>query len=465
MHRSSEKLHEDALAIWKAGVAAVDARRLVAEAIQLDDKQLTVGDVSVRLSDVGRIVVVGAGKAGAGMAAGVEDALGSELLVEKKVTGWLNVPEDCVKKMSHIHLHAARPAGCNEPMPEGVTGTQEILKLVSSMDTRDVCICLISGGGSALMPAPVSGVTLGDKQKVTQLLSERGANIEQLNLVRRALSRIKGGGLLRACTAGRLITLILSDVLGDPLEVIASGPTILHHDPPRVAGNVFRELGISDDEVPASIFTFLSNPPSSELEQKPVGTNQDHIILGNLAVAVDAAGVEAERRGYSHAMTVARQSEGEADHVGSHLAEMARQMRNASGPDCLISGGEPVVSLAAIASRGKGGRNQQLVLAALKNFEEYASQQKIDVAQSLEGIFLLSGGTDGEDGPTDAAGAWMDATVARVSGKLGLEIDSFLQRNDAYHFFQATKSLLITGPTHTNVCDLRVVVTDRIERG
>lgn len=465
MHRSSEKLHEDALAIWRAGVDAVDARRLVANAIQLSDGQLTVGDVTVRLSDVGRIVVVGAGKAGAGMATGLEDALGSELLVEKKVTGWLNVPENCVKRMSHIHLHAARPAGLNEPMPEGITGTQEILKLVRSMDKRDVCICLISGGGSALMPAPVSGVTLDDKQKVTQLLSERGANIQQLNLVRRALSRIKGGGLLRACTAGRLITLILSDVLGDPLEVIASGPTILHHDSPRAAENVFRELGISDDEVPASIFTFLNNLSSSELERVPVGTIQDHIILGNLAVAVDAAGVEAERRGYSHAMTVARQSEGEADQVGSHLAEMARRMQNTSGPDCLISGGEPVVSLVDITSRGKGGRNQQLVLAALKNFEEYASQQKIDIAQSLEGIFLMSGGTDGEDGPTDAAGAWVDATVARVSEKLGLGIDGFLHRNDAYHFFQATKSLLITGPTHTNVCDLRVVVTDRIERG
>jgi hydroxypyruvate reductase len=174
-------------------------------------------------------------------------------------------------------------------------------------------------------------------------------------------------------------------------------------------------------------------------------------VIGNNATAVDAAGVEAERRGYSHAMISARHSEGQAEEVGRHLAAMARQMRVQHGPDCLISGGEPVVRLVEAARRGQGGRNQQLALAALETFWE----------DGADGVAFLSGGTDGEDGPTDAAGAYFDADVLQAAREQGLAPQEFLARNDAYRFFEPLRALLKTGPTHTNVCDLRVVVTWR----
>src|SRR5262245_26470450 len=226
MPRSSADLRSDALAIWHAGLAAVRSDRLVTDNVRVDGESLLIGDESIRLSSVGRIAVIGAGKAGAGMAAGLEEALGPRVLAEKQVRGWINVPADCVRELGCIHLHAARPAGINEPTSEGVLGAEKILEIVSSLGADDLCICLISGGGSALLPAPVAGVSLAEKQAITRQLSAGGANIEELNTVRKQLSRIKGGGLARACRAGRLITLIISDVLGDPLDVIASGPTV-----------------------------------------------------------------------------------------------------------------------------------------------------------------------------------------------------------------------------------------------
>jgi hydroxypyruvate reductase len=183
-------------------------------------------------------------------------------------------------------------------------------------------------------------------------------------------------------------------------------------------------------------------------------------VIGNNAVAVDAAGLEAERRGYSHAMVAAGQLEGEADRIGRHLAGMARHMRHTAGPDCLISGGEPTVTLVDESARGLGGRNQQLVLAALC---ELAASTDTRVRSPLEGMLILSGGTDGEDGPTDAAGALVDGSLANAARQNGLDPEDYLRRNDAYRFFEPLGGLIKTGPTHTNVCDVRVVLVDRKE--
>ena len=180
-------------------------------------------------------------------------------------------------------------------------------------------------------------------------------------------------------------------------------------------------------------------------------------MIGNNAAAVDAAGIEAERRGYSHAMTAATMLEGAAEDIGRHLAEMAMRMRDEPGPDCLITGGEPIVQLVDAAHRGKGGRNQQLVLAALIHLLE-ASPDKL---AALRGIALLSGGTDGEDGPTDAAGAFIDEQIVAAIQQQRLDPASYLRRNDAYHFFEQLGSLIKTGPTHTNVCDLRVATVSQ----
>ena len=263
-----------------------------------------------------------------------------------------------------VRLHPARPAGINEPTAEGVHGTEEILRIVGSLGPDDLCFVLISGGGSALLPAPAPGVTLADKLAVTRHLSAAGANIAELNAVRRHLSRIKGGGLARACHAGRLFALIISDVPGDPLDVIASGPTVDNRSTPQDALDVLERYdGLRELPAVAAYLQRLADNPAEALPAPPA-CRVTNLVIGNNALAVDAAGMAAERLGYSHAMIVAAEPEGTAESVGEHLAVMARTMLAGPGPNCLISGGEPVVELVAADRRGKGGRNQQLALAA-----------------------------------------------------------------------------------------------------
>ena len=450
MKRSPDQLRRHALQIWQAGVDAVRSERLVREALHVDGRMLVVGDEQLSLDAIRRIVVVGAGKAGAGMAAAVEEVLGPELLQEKQLAGWVNVPADCVRRLQRIKLHPARPPGVNEPTPAGAQGSQEILQLVQSSEPEDLCLCLISGGGSALMPAPAEGITLEDKLTVTRYLSAAGANIEQLNTVRKQLSRIKGGGLARACRAGHLLSLIISDVLGDPLDVIASGPTTPDDtSTPGAALDVLDSFAARNVEIRPEVFEYLER--KQQTRQPRPTCRVTNLIIGNNAVAVDAAGTEAERLGYSHAMISAAKSEGPAERIGRHLAGMALKMRTGPGPDCLVSGGEPVVTLVDRSRRGLGGRNQQLVLAALEQL----------AGDGAAGIVLLSGGTDGEDGPTDAAGALLEAAVLEAAKRQNLDPTDYLARNDAYRFFGPLGALIKTGPTHTNVCDVRVVVVDR----
>ncbi|MBX3412148.1 MAG: DUF4147 domain-containing protein [Pirellulales bacterium] len=458
MPRPSEQLREDALAIWRAGLAAVAADRLVHAAVERAGDLLFVADEApIDLARVRRIAVVGAGKAGAGMAAAVEEVLGHELLAEKGVTGWINVPADCVRPLERIHLHAARPAGRNEPTAEGLAGSEEILRLVGEMTEEDLCFALISGGGSALLPAPVPGVSLEDKLAVTRYLSAAGANIVELNTVRKQLSRIKGGGLARACRAGRLVTLVISDVLGDPLDLIGSGPTVADRATPDEALTILERFGARREAQLATVVQYLEGAAKAGNRAKcdalSARTTCSIHVIGNNATAVDAAGIEAVERGYSPALDAARAPEGQAEEVGRHLADMARVMRAQVGPDCLVSGGEPVVTLAPEGERGRGGRNQQLALAALERLGR----------GGLEGVSLVSGGTDGEDGPTDAAGAMIDGEIAQRAVAMALDVEDFLRRNDAYTFFKRAGGLIKTGPTHTNVGDLRVVVVDRVE--
>jgi len=451
MIRPASQLRRDALAIWQAGVAAVKADRLVREAVHVDGPWLIVGAVRVFLPDVGRIAVVGAGKAGAGMAEGLLQALGEQVLREKHVRGWINVPENGVRPLPGIELHGARPAGVNEPTAAGVEGSREILSRVAQLRPEDLCIALISGGGSALLPLPRDGITLDDKLAVTRFLSAGGAPIEALNTVRKQLSLIKGGGLARACRAGRLVTLVISDILGDPLDLIASGPTVLSDTSPLAALEILDRYGVRTAGIAPRVFQVLTDrvkmPSARSALVACDATNQ---VIGNNAVAVAAAAQEARRLGYQPSQHVAAASEGPAEEVGQALAQQALQLRDGSGPDCLISGGEPTVKLVPAKDRGLGGRNQQLVLAGVET-----------LAASPTGILLLSGGTDGEDGPTDAAGAWADASLIEAAKRRGLSPRAYLERNDAYHWFEPLGGLLLTGPTDTNVCDVRVVLIER----
>ncbi len=451
MSRSAKHLRDDALAIWQAGVDAVRSDRLVLDTVHVDAGQLVVGDQILSLDGIRRIVVVGCGKAGAGMASGLEAALGDRILDQKQVEGWVNVPDDCVRSLERIHLHGARPAGVNEPTQEGVDGAERILQMVHSIAPEDLCLCLISGGGSALLPAPAEGITLADKLAVTCHLSAAGANIQELNTVRKQLSRIKGGALARACRASRLITLIISDVLGDPLDVIASGPTVEDTSTPLDALDVLSRFDALNAGISATVFHYLEKAASEIRHRTEQICRVTNLIVGNNETAVRAAGKEAERRGYQTELDAVQHLEGEAEQIGGELAHRALGMREASGRRCLISGGEPTVKLIDANQRGLGGRNQQLVLAAF--------QRLIDQKAEAHGFALLSGGTDGEDGPTDAAGAILDADSATAAHTKGLAAADYLARNDAYNFFDPLEALIRTGPTHTNVCDLRVLVT------
>lgn len=441
---------EHAEAIWNAGVDAVRARPLVESSLQIDADSLVIGDQHWSRDQFDRVLVVGAGKAATAMATGLTSVIGDWL----PVSGWINVPEGTVHPIAGITVHPARPAGVNEPTQAGVQGTEQMLALVGAATDRDLCIALISGGGSALMPAPVQGISLGDKLAVIRLLSSSGADIVQLNTVRKHLSSVKGGGLLVRCRAGVLVTLILSDVLGDPLDLIASGPTVTDPSSAQDALAVLQEFD-PQRTLPARIYDVLSAPQNCGDQR--VTTQSFNKIIGNNAIAVDEAGICAERLGYNHAMQSARQCEGAAEGVGRHLAEMVIDMLRRPASErkinCLITGGEPTVSLAAAEIRGRGGRNQQLVLAAYQQLIAAGLDE-----DQWRNLAILSGGTDGEDGPTDAAGAVICDEVHRRAITLGLDVDDYLRRNDAYTFFQLTGGLLISGPTGTNVCDVRVAL-------
>ncbi len=448
----------DAERIWRAGVAAVDSSHLVRNAVQRAGTTLRICGEEFDVRSLRRLIVVGAGKAGGGMAHGLEQALGADL-VDAQVSGWVNVPADCVMPLRRIHLHDARPAGLNEPTAAGVIGSERILELVAGLGADDLCLVLLSGGGSAVLPLPVREISLADKQSMTRTLSRNGATIHELNAVRKRLSRIKGGGLVRAAQAGQMIALIISDVVGDPLDVIASGPTVCDHGTAAEALSVLKRLAgrNADSDIPQSIWNELQRQAAADRpapESKVVCRN---CIIGNNGTALTAAIDQARLLGYDvHSLGSGRQ--GIARDVGVELAEqclarrstMANTAATSSGPQpvCLIGGGEPVVQLAPTTRPRNGGRNQEVALSALCRLWN----------EDLKGIAILSGGTDGEDGPTDAAGATCSAVV-RDAAK-GRHLDPFdaLSINDSHTFFAAAGGLLKTGPTHTNVMDLQVAV-------
>ena len=447
----------DAEAIWKAGVAAVDSARLVRAAVNRHESTLEVCGERFDLAALGRLIVVGAGKAGAGMALGLEEALGAELL-DAKVEGWINVPADCVRSLRHIHLHAARPAGLNEPTEAGVFGSRRILELVESLRENDLCLVLISGGGSALLPLPIDGISLADKQAVTRHLSRAGATIHELNAVRKRLSRIKGGGLLRAARAGRMVALIISDVIGDSLDVIASGPTVCDRGTAAEALAVLeksREISVESrepdgsDPIPASVWSLLRAQVANDERRSTPRVTCRNCIIGNNETALNAAVDCARALGYEVRSLGAGRG-GIARDVGIELAEACLAARRESSAKliCFVGGGEPIVRLVPTGRPRMGGRNQEVALSACCRLWH----------EDLHGLAILSGGTDGEDGPTDAAGAICDETIRDTARQLALDPFDALSINDSYTFFDRAGGLLKTGPTHTNVMDLQVAV-------
>lgn len=435
---------EHATAIWQAAVAAADPFSLVRDTLANPPEALRAA-----LAGSGRIVVVGGGKAGAAMAAGVEAALPEHLA---RLVGVVNVPAGAERPLARFHLHAGRPAGSNHPAPEGVQGVEQMLERISQMKEGDVALCLLSGGGSALLPAPVEGVSLEDKQVVTRLLHASGATINEMNCVRKHLSRIKGGRLAQAVVARGcpVFSLIISDVIGDPLSVIASGPTAPDPTSFRDALAVL-DLHRLRERTPDEVLEHLERGQKGLVEETPKSLPEGvhNLVLGNNARSLAAAARVAEGLGY-RVVNLGSFSQGETRHLAVMQMGIVRSIRRdgvpVSPPACLLSGGETTVNLGE--QSGKGGRNQEWVLAALLELGR----------EEMNGVVLLSGGTDGEDGPTDAAGAVADSgTWDRVGDVDALEA---LLRHDSYRFFEATGDLLKTGLTGTNVMDVRVMLVD-----
>jgi hydroxypyruvate reductase/glycerate 2-kinase len=321
---------------------------------------------------------------------------------------------------------------------------------VAGAGPDDIAICLLSGGGSALLPAPAEGITLADKQAVTKLLHACGATIDEMNAVRKHLSRIKGGRLAQAFKGKALYSLIISDVVGDPLDVIASGPTVADRSTFAEAISVLERHRIVE-QAPQAIVAHLRAGAAGNLPEtlKQPPANVRNFVIGNNALALEAARRKAESLGY-RVLNLGSYVEGESHQAGVVVAGIVRSIRvhgiPISPPTCLLIGGETTVTLGG--SHGKGGRNQEFVLAALAKLRE----------EGMKGVVVLSGGTDGEDGPTDAAGAIVDAATWREIQHSRLNFEHALNHHDAYPFFQNCQALLHTGLTQTNVMDLRVVL-------
>ncbi|QVL32795.1 DUF4147 domain-containing protein [Telmatocola sphagniphila] len=431
----SQKSREQAKAIWQSGVDAVKPSRL------FDEFFASQSTLFNELKAADRILVVGGGKAGAAMAEALEAHLSKFL---NRVEGIVNVPNESVRPLQKIRLHGARPMGSNHPTEAGVIGSREMLLLADQAGPNDVMICLISGGGSALMPAPTAGITLEDKQKVTKLLHSCGASIEELNGVRSPLSDIKAGNLARRFRGKLLISLIVSDVIGDPLDVIASGPTYLP-DATTAKNSPLEILARKGllEQVPPRVIEVLKSK-SGRLEQQAPQAEIRNVILGNNQKALAAAAITAQGMGF-HTLNLGSFLEGDTQGLARVHLSLARSIQinglPLPSPACLISGGETTVDLRGTS--GKGGRNQEFVLAALT------------FAKSLRGLTVLSGGTDGEDGPTDAAGALADEETAAIHA------EEYLRQHNSYEFFEKAGGLLKTGLTETNVMDLRVLLIDQ----
>jgi glycerate 2-kinase len=426
--------------IWQAAVEAVRPEVLVAEALERSS-------LLKELRRARRILVLGGGKAGAAMSAAVENSL-EEFL--DHMEGLVNVPAGPFRPLKRIRLQVARPLGSNQPTLEGVVGAEEILRLARGAGPNDVALCLVSGGGSALLPAPAPGLTLAAKQEVTQLLHACGATINEMNAVRKHLSAIKGGRLAQAFSGKAMFSLIISDVIGDPLDVIASGPTAA--DPTTFAD----ALAILDrfqlrDRVPPKVVDHLERGAKGEVPEtlKALPQRVNNLVIGNNVKALAAAEAQAKALGF-RVLNLGSYLEGETRPVAVSIAGLVRSIAEQSipikPPACILSGGETTVTLAP--DHGKGGRNQDFVLATLLKLGE----------TGMDNVAVLSGGTDGEDGPTDAAGAIAHSGTLPRAAELGLNPRQFLDRNDAYPFFAATGDLFITGLTQTNVMDVRVIL-------
>ncbi len=442
---NTTRLRKDAETIYRRAIEAVNPITAINSHVKRQGQKLICDGKVFNLEHFRHIYLIGAGKAGAAMAATMEKLLGNQM-----TTGLV------VVKYGHLYsVKRTKIIEAGHPLPDqnGVDGATELVSLLEHTGNDDLVICLISGGGSALLPLPAAGLTLDEKQKTTQALLSCGADITEINAIRKHLSQLKGGQLARLIAPATTISLILSDVIDDPLDSIASGPTVGDPTTFDQCLKIIKKYDLADT-LPAAVMNHLRQGAAGAVSETPkpddpLFNQVNNYIIASNRQAVEAAADMAHQLGYKP-LILSTFIEGETREIARMHSAIAKEIHRSGNPltppACIISGGETTVT---ITGDGLGGRNQEFTLAAA-----------IDI-DGLPNTVVVSIGTDGTDGPTDAAGAIADGQTIERAAKLGLNPRKYLENNDAYHFFSPLDDLLITGPTNTNVMDIRLILTGK----
>jgi glycerate 2-kinase len=437
----TSELRHSARLIWEAALHAANPATCIRDSVRIDGDILSIGGKHIPIR--GRVIVIGVGKASAKMAQVVEEIIGSH------ISGGL-----VVTKYGHaLPLQRIGLVEAGHPIPDaaGVRAVQETRELLQGLTREDIVLCLLSGGGSALWPAPAEGITLEEKQEVTSLLLRAGATVRELNAVRKHLSGVKGGQLARWAAPARVISLIMSDVIGDPVDFIASGPTAPDTTSFSDALAIIQKYGIN---VPDSVRERLQDGTRGRISDTPkpgdaVFKNVENHVIANNRLLIDSA-VEKARELRFNALVLGTEVEGEAKDVGLFFSAIAREIGRSGNPipapACILSAGETTVT---VRGQGAGGRNQEMALAWA-----IAMSSRPSVASAC----FASVATDGSDGPTSAAGGLVDQLTCARAVELGLMPDKFLGENDSWNFLKATGDLIVTGPTQTNLMDLQILL-------
>lgn len=423
-------MKDEAYDIINHALKAVDPVIAVHKFVSLKNNHLTVDSRCYDLHDYKNIYVIGAGKASGSMAAAVEQILGDRI-----TSGVVVVKEGYTVPTDRIRLVQA---GHPVPNQAGLDGTQAVLDLAHQATQNDLVIALISGGCSALLIAPAAGLSLADLQATNNALLRCGATINEINTIRKHISNVKGGKLAQLVHPATMITLVVSDVVGSPLDIIGSGPTVPDYSTPEDALAVISAYQL-EQEIPVNVLDHLKKTLTGMIKDFDYGQT---IIIASNEQAAEAGSDKAKELGFT-TMLLTTHLEGEAREVALVISAIGKEIRKykrpLTPPACVIAGGETTVT---IRGNGKGGRNQELALAAAIAIED------------IENVAIIGLATDGTDGPTDAAGAWADGSTVRRGKEIGKSAIDYLANNDAYHFFGPLEDLVITGPTNTNVNDL-----------
>jgi glycerate 2-kinase len=433
------ELRDAAKQIWETSLDAACPDVCIPRSVELTRGGFRVGDKEYEVS--GRLIVIGAGKAGAGMARVVEEIFGDRISAGLVITKYGHLlPTETIQVFEAGH-----------PVPDqagelAVHGMREILH---DLSPEDLVLCLISGGGSALLPAPVPGITLEQKQDLTSNLLRAGATIRELNAVRKHLSAIKGGQLMEWTAPAQVVSLIMSDVIGDPLDFIASGPTAPDTTTFADALGIVQKYGL---DAPGAVLERLDSGARGEIPETPkrgdpmFGRVNNHIVANN-QLLVEAAASKARELGFN-TLVLSSQIEGEARDVGRFFASIAREIgltgNPVGAPACVLAAGETTVT---VRGQGLGGRNQEMALAWAIKMQAWRHP-----------TCFASVATDGTDGPTDAAGGLVDPFTCSRSVEMNYEPTKFLRSNDSYTFLKAVRDLIITGPTQTNLMDIQILL-------